>query len=169
MKLNNQLEDHLVEQATKRLSNELFYMLLKHPSEDRVFSAVLGKLGQWNVEKLTVKLINKYAYSHIKDKLILALNTSCYSMLSDMFRPFILEVSSYFDNVPQFECEQTDVFVEPTWFYSKHEFIRFANAFIAIAKYDSNLNKILQKYNKHVNEVYYRLKEVVERDNNVSE
>lgn len=169
MKLSNQLEDHLVEQATKRLSNELFYMLLKHPSEDRVFSAVLGKLGQWNVEKLTAELINKYAYSHIKDKLIVALNTSCYTMLSDMFRPFILEVSSYFDNVPQFECEQTDVFVEPTWFYSKHEFIRFANAFIAIAKYDSNLNKILQKYNKHVNEVYYRLKEVVERDNNVSE
>ena len=29
--------------------------------------------------------------------------------------------------------------------------------------------KIADKYNKHVNEVYYRLKEVIERDNNVSE
>lgn len=169
MKLSNQLEDHLVEQATKRLSNELFYMMLKNHSGDRTFSGILGKLGEWNVEKLTVELINKYAYSNIKDKLILALNTSCYDMLSELFRPFILEASSYFDNVPQFECEQTDVFVEPTYFYSKHEFVRFANAFIAIAKYDSNLNKILQKYNKHANEVYYRLKEVVERDNNVSE
>ena len=83
MKLNNQLEDHLVEQATKRLSNELFYMLLKHPSEDRVFSAVLGKLGQWNVEKLTVELINKYAYSSIKDKLILLAAIVCYLICLD--------------------------------------------------------------------------------------
>ena len=163
MKLNNQLEDHLVEQATKRLSNELFYMLLKHPSEDRVFSAVLGKLGQWNVEKLTVELINKYAYGSIQKRLLPELVNTCYGRLGALFEPFLKEVSAHFDNTPKFISGTASCGFE------RIEFVRFANAFISIAKYDTELEKIMNKYNKHTYDVYCNLKKVIERENNVFE
>lgn len=66
MKLNSQLEDHLVEQATKRLSNELMFKLLSHWQSTRIFSSVLGKLHTRVIENFADELITKYAYGSIK-------------------------------------------------------------------------------------------------------
>ena len=58
MKLNNQLEDHLVEQATKRLSNELMFKLLSHWQSSRIFSSVLGMTTPYiGIEPKLVKYI----------------------------------------------------------------------------------------------------------------
>lgn len=162
MKLNNQLEDHLVEQATKRLSNELMFKLLSHWQSNRIFSSVLGKLHTRVIENLASELITKYAYGSIQKRLLPELVSTCYGRLGALFEPFLKEVSAHFDNVPKFiSCTVSCGF-------ERIEFVRFANAFISIAKYDTELEKIMNKYNKHTYDVYCNLKKVIERDNNVS-
>lgn len=158
MKLNNQLEDHLVEQATKRLSNELMFKLLSHWQSSRIFSSVLGKLHTREIERIATDLINKYAYGAIEKRLLPELADVCYKRLDSLFEPFLKEVSIHFDSIPD------SMLLE-----DKAAFVMFANAFISIAKYDTELGKILDKYNKHTYEVYCNLKNTIERDNNVSE
>lgn len=163
MKLNNQLEDHLVEQATKRLSNELMFKLLSHWQSNRIFSSVLGKLHTRVIENLASELITKYAYGSIQKRLLPELVSTCYGRLGALFEPFLKEVSAHFDNTPKFISSTVSCGFE------RIEFVRFANAFISIAKYDTELEKIMNKYNKHTYDVYCNLKKVIERDNNVSE
>ena len=163
MKLNNQLEDHLVEQATKRLSNELFYMLLSHWQSSRIFSSVLGKLHTREIERIATELINKYAYGAIEKRLLPELVDVCYKRLGALFEPFLKEVSAHFDNTPKFISSTASCGFE------RIEFVRFANAFISIAKYDTELEKIMNKYNTHTYDVYCNLKKIIERENNVSE
>lgn len=163
MKLNNQLEDHLVEQATKRLSNELLFKLLSHWQSSRIFSSVLGKLHTRVIENFADELITKYAYGSIQKRLLPELVNTCYGRLGALFEPFLKEVSAHFDNTPKFISGTASCGFE------RIEFVRFANAFISIAKYDTELEKIMNKYNTHTYDIYCNLKKVIERENNVSE